>query len=71
MPGTTDVIRTSESVPERSKKRAVLNKKRRNVIKGMSPHKACKILKHGEIGGESLTKKQKGAFGALCGKRGE
>jgi hypothetical protein len=49
----------------------VLNKKRRNVIKGMSPEKACKIMRHGEIGDEPLTKKQKGAFGALCGKRGK
>jgi hypothetical protein len=58
-------------VPESSKKRQVLNRKRRHVIKGMSPHKACEIMRHGEIGGEPMTPKQKGAFGALCGKRGK
>jgi hypothetical protein len=36
---------------------------------GMTPEKACKIMEDGKVGGEWLTKKQKGLFGALCGER--
>lgn len=32
-----------------------------------SRHKARKILKHGEIGGKPLTRKQKGLFGVIAG----
>lgn len=35
----------------------------------MSPSKACKILHDGETNGTPLTEKQRGMFGALCGKR--
>lgn len=33
----------------------------------ISPHKAGKILKHGEVRGRPLTKKQKGLFGLIRG----
>lgn len=58
---------------ERSRKRSVLNRKRRNVMKraGMSPEKACKMLRHGTVHGKPLTSKQKGALGARCGDRGK
>lgn len=35
----------------------------------MTPEKACKILKDGMVHGKALTKRQRGMFGALCGKR--
>lgn len=35
-----------------------------------SPSKAGEILRHGEVHGEPLTKRQKGFFGAVRGKRG-
>ena len=34
----------------------------------VSPQKAKKILKEGEIGGKPLTEKQKGMFGAAVGR---
>jgi hypothetical protein len=34
----------------------------------MSPEKACKILKDGEVDGKPLTEAQRGMFGALCGE---
>ena len=34
---------------------------------GPSKHKAKEMLKHGEVGGKKLTKKQKGLFGAIAG----
>lgn len=36
----------------------------------MTPEKACKIMRDGEVHGQPLTQKQKDLFGALCGKRG-
>jgi hypothetical protein len=36
---------------------------------GISPTKARKILKDGEIGGKPLTKKQRGLFGAAAGRK--
>ena len=35
----------------------------------MTPEKACLILKDGSVKGHRLTKRQRGMFGALCGKR--
>ena len=35
----------------------------------MTPEKACQILKDGTAHGRPLTKRQRGMFGALCGKR--
>lgn len=37
------------------------------MAKTISKEKARKILKHGEVGGKSLTKKQAGFFGARAG----
>lgn len=37
----------------------------------VSPEKACKIIKDGEANGHELTDKQRGMFGAICGKRGK
>lgn len=37
------------------------------MAKTISREKARKILKHGEVGGKPLTKKQKGLFGARAG----
>lgn len=35
----------------------------------MTPEKACKIVKDGEVHGKPLTEDQKGMFGAKCGER--
>ena len=37
----------------------------------VSPQKACQIVKDGEANGHELTDKQRGMFGAICGKRGK
>lgn len=44
-------------------------RKRKSRSKGSIPTKAKakEILRHGEIGGKPLTKKQKGYFGARAG----
>jgi hypothetical protein len=34
----------------------------------LSPAKACKILKDGQVNGRPLTKRQRGLFGAICGR---
>jgi hypothetical protein len=36
----------------------------------LSPAKACKILKDGQVNGRPLTKRQRGLFGAICGRGG-
>lgn len=36
----------------------------------VSPEKAGTILEHGEVKGHKLTKKQKGFFGAIRGRKG-
>jgi len=46
------------------KQRASKSKRRGSPV---SAAKAGKILREGEIGGKSLTKKQKGLFGAIRG----
>lgn len=35
----------------------------------MTPDKACKILKDGEVNGKKLTRAQRGMFGVLCSKK--
>lgn len=37
----------------------------------LTPHKAGEILRHGEVRGHPLTKKQRGLFGAIRGKAGK
>ena len=80
MAGTADTLRTTESVPDNLKRRAVagqkekrkkLNKKRRDVFKkaGFSPEKACMVLKEGRLHGRAISKNQRGALGARCGDR--
>jgi hypothetical protein len=73
MAGTTDTLRSSKSVPDNRKKRAALNKTRRDVMKkaGMTPEKACKMLRHGTAHGKKLTERQEGALGARCAQRGK
>ena len=34
---------------------------------GLTPHKAGKMLRHGEVRGQPLTKRQKGLFGLIRG----
>lgn len=53
------------------KERRRLNSKRRNVMKkaGMSPEKACKMLRDGTAHGKPLTPAQKRALGVRCGDR--
>lgn len=38
---------------------------------GVTPEKACKIVKDGSVHGRPLTAKQRGMFGARCGQRGK
>jgi len=35
----------------------------------ITPAKACKILKDGQVNGKPLTKKQRGKFGAECARK--
>ncbi|MHC4639172.1 MAG: hypothetical protein ACYTBV_16975 [Planctomycetota bacterium] len=37
------------------------------MAKKLTKHKARKILRHGKVHGKTLTKKQKGFFGARAG----
>lgn len=37
----------------------------------ITPEKACKILKDGEVRGHPLTERQRGLFGVICGRRGK
>jgi hypothetical protein len=48
----------------------VVNKDKRqpSTSLDMTPQKACRILHDGEANGHPLTEKQRGMFGALCGK---
>lgn len=40
---------------------------RRTMAKQLSPKKARKILKHGEVRGKPVTEKQRGLFGLIAG----
>ena len=46
-------------------------KKLPSAASGVTPDKACKILKDGTAQGHPLTEAQRGMFGAVCGKRGK
>lgn len=43
------------------------NKLKKKVKKHLGQRKAKEILRHGEVHGEPLTKKQKGYFGVIAG----
>jgi hypothetical protein len=45
------------------------NAKKPSAKLGISPSKACLMLKEGQANGHPLTEAQRGMFGALCGKR--
>ena len=49
-------------------KKSFTKKKRLSDKVDLSPAKAKKILRHGEVHGHPLTKAQKGLFGAVAGK---
>lgn len=74
MAGDMGTMHTSEGLSEETKRRQVLNRKRKSVRRKRQPSKkipsakACEILEHGEVHGKKLTSAQRGMFGAACAR---
>lgn len=69
----TEVMRVSEYVPVEDASAGVAanaSKRLPSGRLGISPAKACQILKDGEVRGRPLTKAQRGLFGVICGRAG-
>lgn len=56
---------------EAQKRTLIRNRKKRkpSASLAMTPEKACKIVKDGQVHGKPLTDAQRGLFGARCGQR--
>jgi hypothetical protein len=64
------VLRGLEGVSNESSATQNAGKKLPSRSIKLSPAKACKILKDGQVNGRPLTKRQRGLFGAICGRGG-